>query len=232
MAERIHGLLENQRTFVADASHQLRTPLTALRLRLDQLRDAPEDHDVLDAALEEASRLQRLVEGLLTLARGDGATATRVPVNAQQLIAERVELWGPLAEERDVHLVSDVDPVWVLARSGALEQVFDNVLDNAIDHAPQGPSVEVVSAPSGLWLELHVRDHGPGMTEVERQRAFDRFWRGRHPTTGGTGLGLAIVRQLVVSSGGQIRLDETPGGGLDVVVRLQVVPPALITPGR
>ncbi|MGD9792737.1 MAG: ATP-binding protein [Acidimicrobiia bacterium] len=224
MADRIDALVNTQRAFVADASHQLRTPLTALRLRLDQMRNGPDD-EILAAAGEETARLQRIVEGLLVLARGDGAREAAVPVDLRALLAERAEMWGPLAEEVGVTLGLWCAPTVVRARAGAVEQAIDNLLDNAIDHAPPGTSVEIDVRPVDDWVEVHVIDHGPGMVESERARAFDRFWRGRHPTTGGTGLGLAIVRQVIVMSGGQVELHETPGGGLDVMLRLEAVRP-------
>lgn len=220
MADRIDALVHTQRAFVADASHQLRTPLTALRLRLDQMRNAPDDA-ILAAAVEETARLQRIVEGLLVLARGDGAREAAVPVDLRALLAERAEMWGPLAEEVGVTLRLWCAPTGVRARAGAVEQAIDNLLDNAIDHAPPGTSVDIDVRTTDDWVEVHVIDHGPGMDESERARAFDRFWRGRHPTTDGTGLGLAIVRQLVVTSGGQVELHEASGGGLDVVLRLE-----------
>jgi signal transduction histidine kinase len=224
MADRIDELVGTQRSFVADASHQLRTPLTALRLRLDQLRSEQTGSEAIAAAFEETGRLQRIVEGLLTLARGDGARPDRHGVDAAALVAERAEMWGPLADEVGVSLVTSVPDVRALAQTGALEQVLDNLLDNAIDHAPSASVVEVRGWVEGIWLELSVIDHGPGLDAEEQQRAFDRFFRGRHPTSGGSGLGLSIVQQLVTASGGSVELVPTDGGGLTVVIRLQVVP--------
>ncbi|HEX3424751.1 MAG TPA: HAMP domain-containing sensor histidine kinase, partial [Acidimicrobiales bacterium] len=103
---------------------------------------------------------------------------------------------------------------------GHLEQILDNLLANAVEVSPPGRGIEVGVANGGGAVTVHVRDHGPGLSEQERQRAFDRFWQGGATPTGTSGLGLAIVRQLAVANGGTITLDAPPGGGLDAVVSL------------
>jgi signal transduction histidine kinase len=110
-------------------------------------------------------------------------------------------------------------PVW--AAPGALEQVLDNLLANALRAAPAGSQVHLRIARVGGWVELHVTDQGSGMPTDQRQRAFDRFWRGPASDREGTGLGLAIVRQLLETSGGTADLCPDPDGGLDAVARLR-----------
>lgn len=223
-ADRLAHLVESQRRFVADASHQLRTPLTALRLRLETLEPAvaPEARPKLEAALAETSRLARLVQSLLVLARSDAATLDLGVVDLEAVAAERAESWRAVAADRGVDVaVESPGPTAVRAAAGALEQILDNLLSNALDVAPRGTAVTVRVAPGGPWVELHVVDHGPGMAPDVRAHAFERFWRPPGATGQGFGLGLAIVDQLARVCGGEARLAPGPGGrGLDAVVRL------------
>ena len=210
-------LLRSQGEFVADASHELRTPLTALRLRLESL---PPSHD-RDAALQETDRLRDLVDGLLALARTDAGSETSARVDATALGRERLEAWVPLADEHGVALVAQLNgplPVW--AAPGRLAQVLDNLLSNALEASPAGGSVTLSALAAPPWVELHLRDEGPGLTPDQRERAFDRFWRAGSGE-GGSGLGLAIVRQLVAADDGEVELRDALGGGVDAVVRLR-----------
>ena len=206
-------LLRSQDEFVADASHELRTPLTALRLRL-------ENGDV-EGALPEVERLSDLVESLLALARSDAGAAPAETVDTAACVRDRAELWRPVAGERHVLLALEVETAApVRAGPQRLVQVLDNLVANALDHAPAGSTVTVSADGSAPWVELRVRDEGPGMTPEQRARAFDRFWRaGSGP--GGSGLGLAIVRKLVDADDGEVELLPAPGGGTDAVVRLR-----------
>jgi two-component system OmpR family sensor kinase len=231
-AERLETLVRSQQAFVADASHQLRTPLAALSLRLENLEAEGPDFrvDDLEAALAEVRRLARLVDGLLVLARAEQASAATATVGLRELVDARIDAWSVVAAERGVGLVADVDDLAVRSTPGRLEQVLDNLLSNALDVAPVGTTVEVVAVLDGAPVRLSVRDHGPGMTAEQRRRAFDRFWRadptrkgpngGGQEGHGGFGLGLAIVQRLVVADGGTITLADTPGGGLSVVLEL------------
>jgi signal transduction histidine kinase len=222
MADRIGGLVDAQRSFVANASHELRTPLTALRLQLENLRDAETaGRPEVEASAAEVARLARLVDGLLGLARAEGARPERVVVDVAAEARERVDVWNALAEEQDVRLVLDVDGQ---ARAdvvpGAVAQVLDNLLANAIEVAPPGSDVQVSVCSGARYVDLHVVDAGPGLSEAERARAFDRFWRGRDGAPGGSGLGLAIVAQLAASSGGDATLlPASDDGGIDARVR-------------
>jgi len=225
MADRLQELVEAQQAFVADASHQLRTPLTALRLRLETLEGAvpqPEGAD-LDAAIAETYRLSRLVDGLLALAKVEASRPARTTVDAAAVVDDRVQAWSPLAEERGVALVTRAPSTApALAVPGFLEQVLDNLIANALDVSPSDTAVELAVTRSPAWVEVHVIDEGPGLDATERQRAFDRFWR--QEASGkeqGSGLGLAIVRQLVRLSGGEVELLDAKGKGLDAVVRLE-----------
>jgi signal transduction histidine kinase len=229
MAARLEVLVRSQRAFVADASHQLRTPLTALRLRIESLEDtalgtdgdpaaARADLVAIDAELE---RLGQLVEGLLALARSESST-TSEPVDAAEIAGDAVERWAALADEQGVSLSLDAPgSAPVRAATGALQQILDNLLDNALVVAPAGSSIDVAVTPEADSTVVSVRDRGPGMSPADRARATDRFWRAPGAPAGGSGLGLAIVAELATVSGGSIALEEPPDGvGLLVAVRL------------
>jgi signal transduction histidine kinase len=228
MAARLEEMVEGQRGFVADASHQLRTPLTALRLRLENLETTlpTNARSDLEPAIAEAHRLSRLVDGLLALARVEGSRPDRRTIDVRAVVADRRQAWAPLAEERDVDLQTRLDgAATAYAVPGFLEQVLDNLVANALEATPYGTTVTLGVTQRPPWVEVRVVDEGPGLAEAERARAFDRFWRReRSGQPGGSGLGLAIVRQLVRSSGGEVELREAPGGGLEAVVRLRRAP--------
>ncbi len=220
---RLETLLRSQDEFVADASHQLRTPLAALRLRLENLeRDVGEDGRAdLDAALAEVGRLARLVEGLLALARADASKPHPAPVDLRGAVTARADAWSPQLVERDVAFDARV-PVGLsaLVTPGSLEQVLDNLVSNALAVSRPGDTITIEGRSSGREVILDLRDQGPGMTLEQRSRAFDRFWRAGTPG-GGTGLGLAIVYRLVTADGGRVELLDAPGGGLDVQLTLR-----------
>ena len=223
MVVQLGSLLHSQEQFVADASHQLRTPLTALRLRLENLaRDGDGRREgEFEAALEELERLSALVDGLLTLARADRAASTPAELDVASGLGERVDAWSALAEEQQVRLVARVEGrLHALATPGRLEQVLDNLLANALEVAPTGSDIELTAARSGPWVEIRIRDRGPGMSSEEIAHAFDRFWRGGADEAG-FGLGLAIVQRLVHADGGEIELRPREGGGLDAILRLR-----------
>ncbi|MET9227769.1 HAMP domain-containing sensor histidine kinase [Lentzea sp. NPDC003310] len=225
-AHRIDGLVTAQRAFVADVSHQLRSPLTALRLSLDNVRDdvdEPGTAQSLDLAIAEVIRLSRLVNDLLVLARAQADTTSREAVPVDQVVATRVRAWQAVAVDRGVALAYDVHPSAAGVRAsltpGHLDQVLDNLVMNALDATPGGAAVTVAVTRDRQDLVVSVVDQGPGLDEEQRIRAFDRFWRGK---SDGTGLGLAIVRQLVEDNGGTAVLLPVPGGGLEARLRLPV----------
>jgi signal transduction histidine kinase len=216
---KLERLLRSQEEFVADASHELRTPLTALRLRLETLPPSAER----DAALREADRLRDLVGGLLVLARADAGTEPPTRIDAVALMRDRMEAWSPLADEQHVSLVAELNgPLPVRAAPGRLNQVLDNLVANAVEASPADGTVTLSARPAGPWIELHVADHGAGLTPEQRARAFDRFWRAGSGEDG-SGLGLAIVRRLVAADKGEVELREATTGGVDAVVRLRRV---------
>ncbi|MEV7571188.1 sensor histidine kinase [Streptomyces tanashiensis] len=230
-AERLDTLVASQRIFVADASHQLRTPLTALRLSLDNIADGVDDEFVredVDQATAEVVRMSRLVSGLLVLARAEAKVSAPEPLALRELVEERLQVWRPAADERGVTIVltGDADDLpRVLAGPGNLDQVLDNVLSNALEVSPDRGTITVrVETAGPEEAVLEVLDQGPGMSAAEQARAFDRFWRGQGLTgRSGSGLGLAIVKQLVTDDGGGVALRDAPGGGLRVRIALRTV---------
>jgi signal transduction histidine kinase len=222
MAGRLEALVHGHRVMLADASHQLRTPLTALRLRLDLLAadSSPATAAELAGAQEEIARLSRLVDGLLATARAESATEQLEQTDVAEVVRERVDAWHPVGDGHGVKLFAEsaasVQGSVVALGAGHLEQVLDNLIDNAIEAiGDAGGTVQVSVARSETGVTLTVADDGPGMTPQEKARAFLRFTTG---SQNGTGLGLAIVHRLVTANGATIRLADTPGGGLTVVV--------------
>ncbi|BBG00823.1 MULTISPECIES: sensor histidine kinase [Pseudonocardia] len=236
MSTTVREAIAGQRAFVADASHQLRNPLTALRLRLSNLDGAvaPGAADDHLAAMEEAERLSRVLDGLLALARAERAAETGDPDAVTELDAvvdDRVENWRPLAEHTGVELLRG-GPLGLRARidPAGLETVLDAVLDNALKYTPSGGRVRVETLRAAGRVGVSVVDAGPGMPAEDRARATDRFWRAPGQVNlEGSGLGLAIAARTAAAAGGVLVLDPAHGGGLRVAIWLD--PPARRPPG-
>jgi signal transduction histidine kinase len=223
MAHRVSTLLGNQRGMTAEVSHQLRTPLAALRLRLELMADDADYATRTEAAamLAETDRLSRLVDGLLAIARAEATESAPVPTDVGKVATERLQAWEPIAAERQITLEQPpAAPVLAALTAGHLEQILDNLLANAIDVVPPGGRVTVTIGRNGEQPVLSVEDTGPGMSEQQRARAFDPYTTDRGGR-GGTGLGLAIVARLVATDHGTAVLHPAPGGGLRVVIEMQ-----------
>ena len=237
MADRLGTLLADQRAFAADASHQLRSPLTALRLEIEQLPDMEdaERTDAVERAVREIERLTGIVTSLLTLARYDGVEDVELhDVDPAAVVEERVDAWRPVAALSGVRLVAadgpSSDPLVVRCGEGFLEQILDVALSNAITATPSGGEVVVRVEPggSGGAVRILVDDDGPGLDAEARERAFERFWRGPgRPRGSGSGLGLPIARRLARLAGGEMTLDVAPGGGVRAITELR---PAGVAP--
>jgi len=218
-------LVGEQKAFAADASHQLRTPLTALQLRIERLRDkiksTKETEKGFDEIEEEISRMRRLIEGLLALGRASSESLNRETVDAAQVVNQRVEEWSSLAEEAGIALTCTTpSSAYALAVPTAIEQIVDNFIDNAISILSDGGSINVTVTEEISYVVIAVSDDGPGISVADANRAFDRFWRG-NATHEGTGLGLAIVRQLAQASGGSVSLQPRESGGTIAKVTLE-----------
>jgi signal transduction histidine kinase len=220
MATRLDELLTAQRAFVADASHQLRSPLTALRLRLENLQSRlPTDALAeLNAAIEETNRLGALVNDLLQLARADDRPP-RTAVDLARLSADRIDTWTAVADSHQVELRTAglETPAIVEAVPGAVEQILDNLLDNALDAAPTGSTITVTITSVAHGHKLRIADEGAGLDDRQKGLATRRFWRAT-ASGDGTGLGLAIVDALATASGGRLELSDASSGGLTVTV--------------
>jgi len=230
MAAQLSDLIESQTQFVANASHQLRTPLTALRLRLENLEATanPADEEPIRAASAEVARMSRLIDGLLLLASDAAHHEKLHQVDVAAVARDRVAGWKDVAAENDIEIVLDAPrPAFARMIPSAPGQVLDNLIDNALNAAPRGSTISVVVRHRGPNVEVNVLDQGPGLDAESRARAFDRFWRAPDAYSGGTGLGLAIVRQLAEASGGSARLESRAGGGLAAEVSLPAAPARL-----
>jgi two-component system OmpR family sensor kinase/two-component system sensor histidine kinase QseC len=225
LLQRLGQSLDTQRAFVADAAHELRSPLTALKLQLQLLKRAGTDDeraaasDTLAAGIDRAARL---VEQLLALARSEPGAAAAPPqrLDLSELVREAVVDTVPLAQARGTRLELFADsPVFIDGDRAALSVLVRNLADNAVRYAPRNARVELhVSAPDGV-ATLQVDDSGPGIPPTERERVFDRFYRRGAGNESGTGLGLAIVRSVAQRHGAAVALDDSPLGGLRVTLR-------------
>lgn len=226
MASSVSDTLAAQRAFVADASHQLRNPLTALRLRLSNLEGHVDSEEAEHhaAAMAETDRLNQIVDDLLSMARAEGMGGEPMPVDVVASVRTRMTDWEAVADSRQVSLVLSApsEPVVATALPRSVEAMLDALLDNALKFTSEGSSVEVTVDPS---VRISVRDHGPGLRPEELERATDRFWRSNaHQNVTGSGLGLSIVRRLAEQAGGSVELDLPDGGGLRVTIKLPVNP--------
>jgi signal transduction histidine kinase len=231
-ANGLETLVRRQQSFVADASHQLRTPLTGLRLRLENLEGEVTDYgrEDLEQAVAQTDRLSRMVDGLLTLARADKPTTWNdcQPLLVEALLQARMTDWEPFAAERSIHLSMSCRPgLMAMSNADRLSQVLDNLIANAFDALAKTDGTEqairLLAWPEPEHVQIHVIDNGPGLSPTERARAFDRFWRADPSQTdgfGGTGLGLSIAASMLAADKGTIRLEAADGGGLDAMIRL------------
>ncbi|MFJ3975391.1 ATP-binding protein [Streptomyces sp. NPDC090021] len=221
MADNVEEALEQQRAFVADASHQLRNPLAALLLRIELLAlELPEGNEEIASVRTEGKRLTQVLDDLLDLALAEHTSAEISLTDIGALATERIAAWRPYADEKGVRLTGTgrsavtgwADPI-------ALSSALDAVIDNALKFTPAGEEVEVSVAAEDRSVRVVVADRGPGLTEEELQRVGDRFWRsGRHQNVKGSGLGLSISRALLAGGGGSLSYETNPPHGLRVTV--------------
>jgi signal transduction histidine kinase len=225
MTERLGRVLEAQREFVANASHQLRTPLTGLRLRIESARDrggAEVDEDLAAAELE-LERLSRLLSALLTLAREGGESPPGAAVSLAAAARRAEQRWRPHADQRGQRLVLEGNGDAVADASDEdVAIVLDNLIENALHYSPSPSTVTLAWGETNGEAWLTVLDEGPGLEPGEEAAVFDRFARGnagrRDP--GGTGLGLAIVQTLARRWRGRATIENRREGGMRAELRL------------
>ncbi|MEV0323166.1 HAMP domain-containing sensor histidine kinase [Streptomyces sp. NPDC050658] len=230
MADNVQDVLEQQRAFVADASHQLRNPLSALLLRIELLAlELPEGNEEIASVRTEGKRLAQVLDDLLGLALAEHADADLSLTDIGGLAAERVAAWRPLADERGVRLTGECPATTGWADPVALSSALDAVIDNALKFTPEGEEVRVEVSWSGAMTTIVITDGGPGLTEEELARVGDRFWRSnRHQNVKGSGLGLSISRALLAAGGGSIAYERREPHGLRVTVGVPRSEPAAI----
>lgn len=225
LLQRLGQTLEAQRAFLSDAAHELRSPLTALKLQIESLRRAPDDaarSQAVTTLSDGVDRAARIVEQLLALARSEpGAQPTAMEaLDLSELVRQAVADTVPYALSRGSRFALHADePVQVRGERQGLTALVRNLADNAVRYSPRGSQVELrVSMDAGVPTLL-VDDAGPGIPPAERERVFDRFYRRATAGEEGTGLGLAIVKSVAARHGAAVRLEESPLGGLRVRVR-------------
>jgi signal transduction histidine kinase len=228
MADNVEGVLEQQRAFVADASHQLRNPLSALLLRIELLAlEMPEGNAEIASVRTEGKRLAQVLDDLLDLALAEHTSAALELTDIARLVTERVAAWRPLAEEKGVRLNEDGGEAHAWADPIALSSALDAVIDNALKFTPCGEEVRVETASRGDTSTVVITDGGPGLTDDELARIGDRFWRsGRHQNIKGSGLGLSISRALLSAGGGRISYAHHEPQGLRVTLTVPRTPPS------
>jgi signal transduction histidine kinase len=223
MADRVEATVRAQREFVSNASHQLRTPLTGIKLRIEAAMAGSLSEEVrrqLEAADTEVDRLAEIVNRLLVMARRieEGGPSE---IDLDEAVHRALERWRERASQQGAVLTARGEGGRALGESADLDQILDNLIDNAVAYAP-GPVVIQAGRANGRAF-LAVEDVGPGIAPDERHRVTDRFFRGRTAPKGGTGLGLAIVRELAEKWGGTVIVGPANGGGTRIEVRLNAV---------
>jgi two-component system, OmpR family, sensor kinase len=228
MAADVAAGVESQKDFVANASHQLRTPLTGLRIRLEGIAaEGGSAARSAAAALQEVDRLGDLVDDLLLLARSATTDSPAVRVDLAACVHDAVQRWRPRAGEREQLMrASAAAPVEIWADPDDVSGVLDNLIENSIAYCPEGALIEIGVASMNGEGQLVVNDNGPGIPTEDAGRIFERFYRGRTGRTSGpgTGLGLAIVREVAERWGGRAEIDST-SNGTRIVVRWRATVP-------
>lgn len=224
MADRLERTVRAQREFVANASHQLRTPLTGMRLRIESAIAETEDEGAkrqLAAAEREVDRLSEIVDRLLATSRNvEEGKPTHVDLG--DAVARAVTRWSERAERLESTLVTRGAGETAQGDPSDIDQILDNLIHNAISYAPGDVTIETGRRDGSAVLT--VKDAGPGIPVDDLPRVTDRFYRGSGTPPGGSGLGLAIARDLAEKWGGSLEVTSTPGEGTRVEVALQLAP--------
>ena len=217
------GALARQREFVADASHELRTPLTSVLANLELLEEelSGEQRETAASALRSSRRMRRLVADLLLLARADaGRVAPHMPVDLSEVVTDAASELEPVAGDHEISVSAPAGALVEGARD-ELHRLVLNLMENALRHTDPGTAVEATVERRNGEVVLSVEDDGPGIPDDQREKVFERFYRGSGEYSGSSGLGLSIVRAVAASHGGTVRLEEPlDGRGARFVVRI------------
>jgi signal transduction histidine kinase len=231
MADELERSDKQRRNLLADIAHELRTPITILRGRLEGILDGvyPPDDAHIAPALEETYLLERLVEDLrlLALAEANQLRYEMKPIRLDELAETILGLFTAQADEKEVKLHLEAEPNLpeVMVDPQRFQQVIGNLIDNALRYTPEGSSIDLNIKQVDQTIELVLADEGQGIPEEELSHVFDRFWRGeksRARSTGGAGLGLSIARQLVEAQGGKINARNRSPRGFEVLINLPI----------
>ena len=230
MLDRLQQVFESQRRFVADAAHELKTPLTAMKgnfeVSLQRTRSAEEYRETIISNLAEVDRLTAMTKSLLTLAQfaGDRPPLVLQALDLPPLVEEVVNELSVLAQEAGIHLQAESQPVApLMGDASQLKQALINLLDNALRHTPSGGTITVRVGAHDTSVRLSVEDTGPGIDSHHLPHLFERFYRvdqARDRQSGGTGLGLAIVKEIVEAHEGHIEAHSQVGNGTTFIITL------------
>ncbi len=226
---RLNAAIDSQRRFIANAAHQLRTPLAGLKTHAELARresDQTETRALLDMIAAETERTSRLVNQLLALARAEpdvGQSYAQDPVNLHDVASRAVQAWVPKALAKNIDLGFELDDAWIVGNAPLLSELLANLLDNALAYTQPGGTVTVRTRAADGCAYLEVEDNGPGIPEQERTRVFERFYRA--PGTGGdgSGLGLAVVAEIAARHEAAAEI-ATPAEGRGTCVRVAFKP--------
>lgn len=207
-AAKLDGVIGRSRAVAADASHHLRTPLAAMRLRLEAIADTGQEPwitEQADAAITELDRLARRIDQILALATAE-VEVSAIVIDVGESVHLRTMSWEALATDRNLNLRCQFESARIMARPGDVERILDELVGNALSYARTEVGIEVYCNDSEVHLV--VSDDGPGIPPAEHQAVFDRFYRGSQSMPGGTGLGLSLVWEAVTATGGTVRIDD------------------------
>jgi two-component system sensor histidine kinase SenX3 len=227
---RLRRLEAVRQEFVANVSHELKTPIGAIALLAETLAATEDPADAerrVELLVEESHRLGRIIDDLLELSEVEGRDQARMPIDLADLVEESVRGLQPLAEQLGVEIELDIEPGQAcLADARQLGSAVTNLVDNALKYADGASPVTVSVRPGDGWADVVVRDRGIGIPQPELERVFERFYRvdkARSRDTGGTGLGLAIVRNVARAHGGEVLVASREGEGSTFTLRLPLV---------
>ena len=220
---RVRESTERERVFIADAAHELRTPLAAMRINVEALQSyvsSDSQKELLAGIIRSNSRAARLVNQLLLMMHSEARIDTVMePLQMTTLIQERMAGLAPLAAERRIELEFYAEEeIWVTGVRERLMSLIDNIVENAVKYSPGGGRVEVELRSLDQSTQLRVSDAGPGIPVELRERVFDRFFRDPNQMQSGSGLGLAIVKAVAQQHNSSVRLSTSEEGGLMVSV--------------